>query len=130
MSTQLEPSGCRPTRLCLAAWLCTLCRHLGISRPWGGLPSQDSILVLLTIEQILLEKAGEVAVGRQDSQHHPCRRPSIRPQGLQARFSPRLSGHSHPTHTPDPPRGGGAHGPGPGGLSWTPAWILPLTALL
>lgn len=90
-----------------------LCRHLGVSRPWGWLPSGGSILVLLAVEQVPLEKAGEVAMIQQDSQRHPCKRPGVGAQGPQ----------DHCNSYPRPSLGQGACGPGPGGRSLqTWAW--------
>lgn len=70
-----------------------LCGHLGVSRPWGWLPSGDSILALLTVEQVPLEKARKVTVIQQDSQDHPWGRRVSDHRAQRAHCNP---GHPHP----------------------------------
>lgn len=112
MSTQLKPSGCRPTPLCMASWALHPSAGTQVSPgPGAGFPLRVRYLFSWLQNTFFWNRQGRWPW---DSQRRPCRGPSIRPQGLQARCSPRQSGHSHPTRTPDPPGDGGAHGPGPG----------------
>lgn len=65
----LEPSSCHPAPPWLLA-TASLCGHVGVHRTWGQLPSGCSVLVLLPVEQVSLEKAGKMALMEQDSQDH------------------------------------------------------------